>query len=96
MPVTEGADGSDCNSLNPFPGFARVLLLLLLFFFTSLIWRDEIVLHSVHIRFRDAVIIYVSSDVYFCRFALHQRYTQGQAFSEIQDGVHLSPENRHV
>ena len=35
MPVTEGADGSDCNSLNPFPGFARVflLLLLLLFFF---------------------------------------------------------------
>ena len=96
MPVTEGADGSDCNSLNPFPGFARVLLLLLLFFFTSLIWRDEIVLHSVHIRFRDTVIIYVSSDVYFCRFALHQRYTQGQAFSEIQDGVHLSPENRHV
>ena len=66
------------------------------FFFTSLIWKDEIVLHSVHICFRDTVIIYVSSDVYFCRFALHQRYTQGQAFSEIQDGVHLSPENRHV
>ena len=58
-------------------------------FFVSFIWKDEIVLHSEHSCFRHAVILYVST---FAGF--HQRYTQGQAISEIQDGVHLYPEAR--
>ena len=34
---------------------------------------------------------------YFCRFALHQRFTRpGQAFSKIQDGVHLFLANGDV
>ena len=62
-------------------------------FFVSFIWKGEIVLHSEHSCFRDTVILYVSS---FAGLLLHQRYTQGQALGEIQDGVHLSSENRHV
>ena len=56
-------------------------------FFTSFIWKDEIVLRSKHICFRDTVILYVST---FAGLLLHQRYIPGQAFSEIQDGVQTS------
>ena len=34
--------------------------------------------------------------LYFCRFASHQRYTQNRKFNGIQDGLHLSLENKHI